>query len=796
MFRELRRALRLLLRSPGYTATILAILALAIGANTAIFAVVQGVLLKPLPLRAPQELVVVWEADPARNLPVVELTYRRFEQWSAHARSFAAVAVMGSSTWKAVLRGRGAPVRLASAGVSATFFDTLGAVPSFGRTLRQEDDRPNAPPVAVLSHASWVQYFGADPAVVGSTAQFDTTRTIVGVMPPEFDFPRGTSFWFPVLPLLSSVSRPGFDALASVRVLYVVGRLRSGVSRSVAAEELDRVARAADGTRASGSPVSASVVTPFLDYLLGPVRRGLWALWSAVGLLLLVACANVSALMMTRAGMRRREHAVRVALGATRARIAHLWLSEAAILAAAGGALGFVAASWMTKGVIAVAPPDVPRLMDVTISPTIALFTAAVVLIVAVLCGLGPAREAATLSVIEGLNDAAHTTFGLRRGRSQSAIVALQIALSVVLLVSAGLILRSFAALRQLDLGFVPADVLTLFVESGSNDWMRELLRDVEGLPGVQAAGAVYLRPLELGPIGQETSVRLTGQTDAAARRNPALNFQVATPGYFRATRMRLVRGRFFSDEDQARAIPVAIVGESAARRLWPGEDALGQRLLLRDQREWRTVVGVVGDVHYRGLGDIRLDVYEPALQSGQLANYLAVRTSSDPLASAAAVQAEARRLNPAVVVDAITTLETIVSRAVAPWRFTSWLLACLASTAFLLTTVGLFGMVRLDVSSRQHELAIRRVLGAQHWDLLRSVLVTFLWHGVAGIVAGALGAVILSGTLRTLLFGIEPLDAATWLAVLATIAGAVAVAAWIPARRAGAVDPLTLLRR
>ena len=546
---------------------------------------------------------------------------------------------MGSSAWPAILQGGAAPVRLSTAGVSASFFETLGVTPLLGRTLLPEDDLPHASAVAVLSYASWSKSFGADPSVVGARVRLDTTRTIVGVMPREFDFPRSTSFWFPVVPLLSGISRPGFDGLASVGVLFVIARLQPGVNAGAAARDLDRLAKETSGVRAPQRFGSAVVATPFLDYVFGPVRQGLWALWSGVGVLLLIACANVSGLMLTRASTRARDHAIRVALGATPMKIARLWLSEATVLAAASGLLGLACAWWMTKVLVALAPADMPRLANITVSPGIAVFVIALVFVTAALCGAVPARHAGREDPVEGLNESAYTSAGPRRQRARSMLLAVQMALAVVLLIAAGLVVRSFTMLRALDLGFVPADVVTMFVGPESNEGMRRLLERLEAVPRVEAAGAVYLRPLELGPIGQETRARLEGQTDMSARSNPAMNFQVATPGYFRAMRMRLVRGRFFSDWDRASTTPVAILSEIAARQLWPGGDAVGRRVLLQEEKEWRTIIGVVRDVHYRGLGDVRPDVYEPASQSSSTPNYLTIRTSGNPLSIVAAVK-------------------------------------------------------------------------------------------------------------------------------------------------------------
>lgn len=796
LVRDIRLGFRLLRRSPAYALAAILLLALAAGANTAIFAVVYGVLLKPLPIRAPHELVTIWDADASRSLNVVELSYRTYEHWAAHSRGFRSLAAIGSSAWPTILQGRGPSTRLASCGVSASFFNTMGVVSFLGRTLRPEDDLPNAPAVAVLSYASWVNYFGADPHVIGSTARFDTTRTIVGIMPAEFDFPRGTSFWFPVVPLLAGVSRPDFNALESVGVLFVVGRLQPGVTTAQAAGELDRLAHAKSTQAAPRRFGTAVVVTPFLDYLFGPVRQGLWALWAAATLLLLIACANVSGLMLTRAAIRSREHAIRAALGAGRLAIGRLWLVEATILAVSGGIVGVAIARWLTKIVIALAPGDVPRLGDVTIDPHVALFTAAGVLVAACLCGVGPVRQAWSENVAETLNDAAYGSPGKKALSARSFLVAAQIAVSVVLLVASGLVLRSFLAMRQVDVGFDPDHVVTMFVGPESNGWMRDLLHRVERLAGVEAAGAVYLRPLELGPIGQETTARLWGQTDTSAGANPTLNFQVATPGYFRAVQMRLARGRFFSDWDREDTDPVAIVGETTARRLWPDRDPLGQRILLRDQTRWRTVVGVVADVHYRGVGDPRLDVYEPAMQSSSTASYVAIRVRRDPVAVIAAVRDEVRRRDPAVVVDSITTLDAVVSRALAPWRFTAWLLGFMASVAFLQTAIGLFSLVSPDAANRRRELAIRLAFGARPVDLLGAVLVPLVWRCAAGLTIGAFLALAASDVVRGLLFRVQPMDATTWLSILVLIVTVSGVAAYLPARRATAIDPMILLRR
>jgi putative ABC transport system permease protein len=450
LLRAVRLAVRDLLRQPGYTAA--TVVTLAIGANSAIFSAVHGVLLRPSPIRQPDDLIICWERDASRS-PVVELSYRKFQDWVAHSQSFSQAAAVGSSTWPATLDGRGESVRLASAGVSASFFDTLGVAPVLGRSFRPEDDVPNAERVVILSHATWVTRFGADPDIIGTTIQLGERHTIVGVMSAEFDFPHRTDVWLPVVPILANAGNGRVQSpLESVGVLFVMGRLRQGVTPDMASDELNRLAgqlQQAGTAHRFGTDV---VVTPFLDYLLGPVRHALWALFAAVGVLLLIGCANVSGLMLTRVSVRRREHAIRLALGATRGHLGRHWAIETLILSVTGGCVGLVATRWMVQGIAALAPEDVPRLTSISINLPVAAFTFLAVLATAFLCGVQPVRHAGTLNLLEALNDAPRATPGRRSNRARSLLLVFQIALTVVLLVAAGLVVRSFVNLKALTL--------------------------------------------------------------------------------------------------------------------------------------------------------------------------------------------------------------------------------------------------------------------------------------------------------------------------------------------------------
>jgi predicted permease len=782
-------------------------LAVAIGAGSAVFGVVHGVILEPLPIHNPDELVIGWEEDRARSLAVVELTYRSVEYVASHAKTLNGVAAVGSSIWPGVLRSGGDPARVATAGVSASFFDTLGVRPAIGRAFHTDDDQPNAPKVAVVSHAFWARRFGSDSSIVGRAIELGRPTEIIGVMPPEFDFPRGTDFWIPVVPVLASAGGGRVDGLRDVGVLFAVGRLRPGATPAAAARELEVLASQSVRDGAAIRFGSSVVVTPFLDHVLGSVRSALWAALAAIAVLVLIACANVSGLMITRARRRAREFAIQRALGATPGRLARQWWGEALVLAALGGSLGLLGAQWIIKAIVALAPAGIPRLSDVTVSLPVAAFAIGATALAAVLCGLGALRHVTGSSLQAVLADVTRGTPGPRSTRARSALLSAQVALAVVLLVAAGLVVQSFINLGRIELGFAPANVIAMDVSPQGvgrpvNEWMAELIDGVRSMPDVTDAGAVSLRPLALGPIGQETDVVLEGQPDVpeTRRRNPALNSQVATPGYFRAMRIPLLAGRLFTDADTAKTLRVALVSESTARRLWPGASPIGRKMLTPThgpnlERTWQTVVGVVADVRYRGLTDARLDVYDAAAQSPLGATDLVVQASGDAGSVSLAVQAEARRLNPGVVIDRVTTMDAILDRATSPWRLSVWIFTFVGAIAVAIAAVGLFSVVALDVAERRGELAIRLALGADRRQMVGLVLrAAGAWAGL-GLVAGLAGAMAASRVLSTLLFGVTPLDPATYAMVAVLVVGVVAVASWVPARRAAAVDPTTLFR-
>lgn len=806
----MRLAIRRLIAQPGYTSAVVLTLALAIAATSASFSAVYTVLLKPQAITDAGDLVVCWAADVPRSLPVVELSYQNFQDWNAGSRSFTHMAAMGSAMWNAVLDGRGEPARLAYAAVSASFFDTLGVSPHLGRGFRPQDDVPNAPNVVILNYGAWLRRFGGDPAIVGTTIRLDDKPyAVVGIMPKGFDFPRGAEFWTPVVPALTAASAEWkTNALTDVGVLFVIGRLRPGATPASAAADLDALAGRIARTTGAYRFGSSVVATPFLEYVLGPVRPALWILFAAVGILLLVACANVSGLMLVRASLRHREHAIQIALGATSGALARAWIAESLIVSVAGGALGLVLSQWIADLIVALGPDDVPRLGDVSVTPAVVAFAAVAIAASAALVGIGPVRQARRADAAPLLGSGDRTTTGARVRRARAALLALQVGLAVVLLAASVVVVQSFARLRSIDLGFVPSDVFTMSVEpriaTPVNAWFDRLLRRVAALPDVEAAGVITVPPLALGPIGQETWVLLEGQpeTAAAIEQNPQLNYQAASPGYFETMRIRLVRGRPFTDRDDERAPHVALVSETTARRLWPGADPIGKRLAMpsfdptHPGTTWRTVVGVVGDVRYRGLTEVRLDVYDPALQSGTIAIHMVVRTATRPLAAAASIRAVARDLDPRVVIDRVATMDDVVSRAMAPWRLSAWMLSLVAAVAFGLSAIGLFSLVSLDAASRRHEFAIRLALGASPRDIVRTATGVAARAVAAGAALGLAGAAAGTRAIRSVLAEVGSLDTWSWSGVLLLVAAVAMIASYLPARRAGGIDPMSLLRR
>lgn len=806
----LRHTFRRLAHRPGLTAAVVAILATGIGVSTAVFSVVQRVLWRPIPVANLDRLAVAWETEPSEAGSLIELSLPYFLEWRAQARSFEDLAAFGSVNWAYQFKGPGPRETVAAAYVSASFFDTLGARPFLGRTFLPAEDGPTAGRVLVLSHGLWQRRFAGDPAAVGRTLAGGDT--IVGVMPRDFDFPQGAEVWIPVAGELEAVRRRNSMPPAVFRglgVLYVVGRLRDGVSIEAARAELAGLSRRLSrADRFSSSGWSARLV-PLVDHYLGAdTRRALEALAASSVLVLFLACANVAVLLLVQAIGRRTDLAVRRALGAGAARVVASQLTESVALAAAGGLAGALLATWVVPAAVALAPDHVPGLQEVSVDVRALGYALVATAAAAVLVALAPAWLTSRLAIAPALR-AGGAGGGLdRRGwKLGRLLVTWEVALSIVLLVGCGLMVRSFDKLLRIELGFVPERALSFSVGLAREKYPA-LIERLKGLPGVEAAGAVHNRPLE-GPIGSDNRVIVEGQPlDQASvvARSISVNWETVTPDYFRAVGTRLLAGRRFNDFDTADAPKVAVVSESLARRAWPGQGALGKRLNTYPARselkdgalvnvEWQTVVGVVEDARYRGIQSPRPDVYLPHGQAPAALHHFVVRTTGDPLALLGAVREQARAIDPDAEVGDVTTMTRLVERALAPWRFTSALLAGFAFAALVLTASGLFAVLHHFVSGRTREIAVRMALGAGPGRIRRFVLGQGLGVAALGLALGGALSLVLSRSLSALLYGVDERDPWSYLGGAVLVGLVAAIACLLPARRAARVDPAVALR-
>ena len=786
------------------------ILALAIGAATAVFTVVDKVLIRPLPLEEPHRVVVMWPRETANPTTIGEVSNSIFRRWQQEVRSFQRLAAIGSTNWSLILR-EGEAATLPIASVSGDFFPLLGASAAIGRTLRPDDDRLHNSRVAVMSHGTWARRFGSDPGIVGRSLRFESgVYTIVGIMPDGFDYPRGAELWVPLLPeLADSAAYWKVDAVNDPfwGVLWVLGRLKPDVSIDAARNEVSSLI--GRDARVGFSPGMEAMLTPLDEHIFGNTRPALLALVACVGLVLLIGCANVAVLLLVRNAGRADEMATRLAIGATRWRVVRQSLSDAAVLSLFGGAVGIGVAYGMFKLLVALAPLEVPRLGTVRFDAVTVAFTAALSFVTAMLVGLGPGLQASWRSLAEILNSSGARI--ARTHRLRRTFVVVQVGLAIVLLVCAALVGQSFLNLLRIDVGFAPANVLTLDVSIPGAAFERHqafysaLLTGVRALPGVQAAGAVYQRPLEYTGIGMDAGFVIEGQRQFIdSEKNPRANLESITPDYFRAMGTSVIRGRAFTDADTLAAPRVAIVSQRLARQVWPGQNPIGKLMLPpgqgpdeKGQPRWATVVGVVQDARYRGINDLRYDLYLPEAQiPGMRVKHLMVRTTVDPASLTSSIRAQARRLDPTVLVENAIVMSSFVERATAPWRFSAWTLGLLGLIALALASFGVFATLSQSVVERTREIGIRVAVGA----LPRQVSALVFREGVAltavGIALGSAVAMLTGGYLGRLLFEVPSIDAMTLagMAILFCVVSAIAV--YIPAWRAARLDPTVALRR
>ena len=798
LWQDLRYGVRVLRKHPGFTLIAVITLALGIGANTALFSVVNAVLLRPLPF--PEAERLVWLGGWAGNDKEQGVTPADFLDYREQSQSFAQFAASVSEGVPMNLTGNGEPERLKGALVTANYLDVFGVQPALGRIFVAEEGQEGGERVVVLSHALWQRRFGADPAIINRTITLDKRQlTVIGVMPPGFQYPPGVELWqpfsFPASPQNAFRSR-------ELHFLRPVARLKPGVTRAQAQAEVETIARRLQALYPKTNANQSLFLMPLQERIVGNIRLTLLVLLGAVGCVLLIACANVANLLLARAASRQKEIAVRSALGASRGRVMRQLLTESLTLAVLGGVGGVLLARWGVKLLVALSAANLPRTDEIGINASVLGFTLAVALLTGLLFGLVPAWQSARLDLTEALKEGGKGTgSSAQRHRTLSLLVVGEVALALVLLVGAGLLVNSFVRLQQVSPGFDEQHLLTVRIDLPNPYaqpekkalFYEQLQQRVAALPGVEAVGLVTELPL--ARQSADFSFKIEGRPALPAGQGPHADIRNVNHDYFRAMRIPLRKGRHFTEAEVRDNAKVVLISEVLAQRFFPGEDPLGQRLSLGSLSQGAyEIIGIVGDVRHRGLdGGLVQTIYFPSLRLGY--SNLVIRTATDPVSLAAAVRKEVMAIDPNQPVANIKTMEQWVSESVAQPRFRTLLLSVFAAVALLLSVVGIYGVMSYVVTQRTHEVGIRMALGAQSRDVVRLVVGQGMKLALVGVMIGLVAAFALTRLMSSLLYGVSATDPATFAVVALLLTGVALVACYLPARRATKVDPMVALR-
>ena len=798
---DIRYALRRLVKSPGFTAVAVLTLALGIGANSAIFSLVSGVLLKPLPYAEPDRLVGLFHLSDGQRATMSGPNFMDVKKMSETLTDAAAIA-----RTRMILTGEGEPVRLDGSQVSSSLFDLLGVRPVLGRTFRDDENQPGSPKVAILGYGIWQQRFGGDRAVIGRKVMLDGVPTeVVGVMPQGFAYPAGRAVWIPLEYTENFTTKQ-----RGAWYLQAIGRAKPGVAIETVAAEVQTIGRRLAAQYPDSNEGLEFAAVSLHDAMVGDIRRAVFVLLGAVAFVLLIACVNVANLLLARAAARESEMAVRAALGAGRGRLVRQLLTESVMLGVVGAALGLLLAVWAIEAVKGLEPQGIPRLADVRIDGPVAAFATALAVLTGLVFGLFPAFHATRTAPGGTLKDAGRGTLTTRRGsRLRGALVIVEMALAVMLLAGAGLLIRSFARLASVDPGFHVEQALTFELslpdaryeqEAQQIAFFDQLEPRLRSIPGVRNVGAVLSLPLSGASI--VLTFEVAGRPPLPPSQQPAMQVRVATPAYFQTIGIPLRRGRLFDERDREGTTPVVLLTERAVQQYFPGEDPLGRKITLGwgrgagRPRAGGEVVGVIGDVKDAGLDEADPPQIFLAYRQWPVHSMAVVVTTAVPPSSIAdAVRRQVYAIDPNMPVANVRTLEQIVARSISQPRFYTTLLAVFAILALVLAAIGIFGVLSYAVAQRTREIGIRMALGARSRTVVGLVVRQAMALAAAGVAAGMIAAWWVSGLLATLLFEVTPRDPLTYGGVAGTLALVALFAAYVPARRATRVDPVVALR-
>lgn len=801
IWQDAKYAARGLRKSPGFAFFAATVLALGIAANTAIFSIADAVLLRPLPYRYANRLVMVWEDAATYGFPQNTPAPGNFSDWKARNHVFEDMAAFSYDTLN--LTGEGIPEQLNGLAVSADLFSVLGAGPALGRDFRVEDNQPGSAHVAILSYGLWVRHFAATPAVIGRKILLDDQNyTVVGVMPQGFLFPeRSIELWVPWQFTQEKLADHGSH------FLNVIARLRPGVSLSTANAELTTIAKQIEREHPDDNAKVGAFATPLRKHLAGDVRLAVLMLSGAVCFVLLIACANVANLLLARATGKRRELAMRLTLGASRFRLMYQMLTESLLLAVLAGAAGLALSVWGTQLLSALVPEGFAPLSGLTVNARVLVFSASVSIATGILFGIIPALRVSALNVAASLKQGGSRGSVGSGGRVRDVLVVSEIALAIVLLAGAALMIRSFENLLHLDPGFradhvliarTPVQMQKYDTRARRAAFYDQVLEKIEHLPGVVAAG--YTTWIPLTNEGGAGGITIEGHPEPSPGQMPIPNLRVISSDYTKALRMKLVAGRMFATQDGAETPLVALINETMARNFWPNENPLGRRFkkgVFREDAPWITIVGIVGDVHQAGLDQpARAEIYFPYQQQKFFPpDYLVIRTSRDPMLIADSVREQIWSVDKQQPVAEVMPFEDLVADKLAPKRMQTSLLAGFAGLALLLASIGIYAVLSFSVAQRTQEIGVRVALGARSAQVLRMVLSHGLKLFATGAAFGLVSALVLARGLSHLLFGVSASDPLSFLVVTVLLCAVTLLACFIPARRAVRVDPLVALR-